>query len=220
MLSTYTKDGGNSIQFCYQDDTDQALAFPSITSTKPRKVGFPEWVKRKARQQAKEPSLNRIQGRHSKHDIARVRKPISPRDKAWPCPEKLRIDGVNAMHRAWKLAQKLRPTNTTFVEDTEFFVVGQSRPVFLTIDSLRQFIVDSGASFHLISSKDLTEKEYQTIRTAEPMAIRTATKIEKVNKVADVYVQELGITVTCYLLPNVPPLLSLGKLISENRVSY
>ena len=52
------------------------------------------------------------------------------------------------------------------------------------------------------------------------MAIRTATKIEEVNKVADVYVQELGITVTCYLLPNVPPLLSLGKLISENKVFY
>ena len=198
MLSTYTKDGGNSIPFRYQDDTDQALAFPSITSTKPRKEGFPEGIEQRAREHARDPSLNRIQGRHSRHDIARVLIPITPKDKEWPCPEKLRIDRVDAMHRAWKLSQKLRPTNKTFADDIEYFVIGQAKPIFLTIDSLRQFIVDSGASYHLISPKDLTEKEYKTVRKAEPMGIRTASKVEYVDKVADVYVQRDAAKSECW----------------------
>ena len=142
-LLTYIEAGDNPMLSEYSKDTDQAFAIPSINSTKPRKVRFPEWVKRKAKEQAKDPSLNRIQGRHTKHDIARVLIPITPKDEAWPCPEKLRIDRVDAMHRAWKLSQKLRPTNKTFADDSEYFVVGRTRHIFLTMDSLRQFIVDS-----------------------------------------------------------------------------
>ena len=102
MLTAFSKDGGNSTTFLYPDDTDQVFALPSHNTTKPKKVRFPEWVKQKAKQQAKDPSLNHIQGRRIKFEIARVRMPITPKDKAWPCPEKLRIDGVNAMYRAWK----------------------------------------------------------------------------------------------------------------------
>ena len=178
MLTAFLKDGGNSTTFLYPDDTDQAFALPSHKTNKPKKVRFPEWVKNRAKQHAKDPSLNVIQGRRIKFEKARVRMPITPKDKEWPCPERLRVDGVDAMHRAWKLARKIGiHSNKSFVEDDTFFVVGRIRPIFLPMDSIRQFIVDSGASYHLISPKDLTQKESKTIGEAPPMVIRTASKI-------------------------------------------
>ena len=84
----------------------------------------------------------------------------------------------------------------------------------------RRFLVDSGASYHLISRRMLTKKERKSIRKASPVELTTANGTVKSELVAEVYVHDLGATVTAYLLADVPPILSLGKLCSESGFDY
>lgn len=83
----------------------------------------------------------------------------------------------------------------------------------LETTSERSFIVDSGASFNLISECDLTQLEQDTIRSAEQFQrLITADDEIVAEQEVDVYCQDLDLTVTAYLVPNTPPLLSLGRL--------
>lgn len=80
-------------------------------------------------------------------------------------------------------------------------------------DGDRKFLVDSAASFHLISWKDLTKAERRTIRVAEtPREMQTANGNVYSRHGVDVYSQHMQQRFTAYLLPQVPPVLSLGRL--------
>ena len=86
----------------------------------------------------------------------------------------------------------------------------------------RLFIVDSGASHHIISRWSLSHKERLTQKKASvPMEFRTANGIVIANDVVKVKVRELGIKVEAYVFDKyTPPLLSLGKLCTVNRLKY
>ncbi len=85
----------------------------------------------------------------------------------------------------------------------------------------RQFIVDSGASFHLICRKLMTHDERKTIRQASaPITMHTANGVVSADLIGTVFVYQLGMEVECYILPDVPPLLSLGRLCLENHFRY
>ena len=58
----------------------------------------------------------------------------------------------------------------------------------------REFVVDSGASMHMISKKDLNSAELETVTTSRsPMTVITANVEVQTHEEATVYVKELDI---------------------------
>ena len=81
----------------------------------------------------------------------------------------------------------------------------------------REFVVDSGASMHMISKKDLNDAEMDTLtKSCSPTIVITANGEVQTHEEATVYVKELDIFLTMKVLENTPAVLSLGKLCDEN----
>ena len=84
----------------------------------------------------------------------------------------------------------------------------------------REFVVDSGASMHMISKKDLSNAEMDTLtKSCSPTIVITANGEVQTQEEATVYVKELDIFLTLKVLENTPAVLSLGKLCDENGYS-
>ena len=85
----------------------------------------------------------------------------------------------------------------------------------------REFVVDSGASMHMISKKDLSEAEMDTLtKSCSPTIVITANGEVQTQEEAIVYVKELDMFLTMKVLENTPAVISLGKLCDENGYSY
>ena len=85
----------------------------------------------------------------------------------------------------------------------------------------REFVVDSRASMHMISKKDLSDAEMDTLtKSCSPTIVITANGEVQTHEEAIVHVKELGIFLTMKVLENTPAVLSLGKLCDENGYSY
>ena len=84
----------------------------------------------------------------------------------------------------------------------------------------REFVVDSGASMQMISKKNLSDAEVDTLtNSCSPSTVITAKREVQTHKEATVYVKELDIFLTMNVLVNTPAVLSLGKLFDENECS-
>ena len=87
----------------------------------------------------------------------------------------------------------------------------------LALQEQREYLVDTGASFHCIGESALTDKERDTIREINrPVMLQTAKGITTADQVVDVYVRQLEIFVEALVLGESPPLLSVGQLIKEH----
>ena len=85
----------------------------------------------------------------------------------------------------------------------------------------REFVVDSGASIHMISKKDLSKAEMDTLtKSYSPTIVITANSEVQTHEEAIVYVKEFDIFLTMKVLENTPAVLSVGKLCDENGYSY
>ena len=85
----------------------------------------------------------------------------------------------------------------------------------------RESVVDSGASMHMISKKDLSEAEMDTLtKSCSPTIVITANGEVQTQEEAIVYVKELDIILTMKVLDNTPAVLSLGKFCHENGYSH
>ena len=90
----------------------------------------------------------------------------------------------------------------------------------------REFVVDSRASMHMISKKDLNSVELETLTTSKnPTTVITANVITANGEVqtheeATVYVKELDMLLTMKLLEDTPAVLSQGKLCDEHGLSH
>ena len=85
----------------------------------------------------------------------------------------------------------------------------------------REIVVDSGASMHMISEKDLSDAEMDPLtKSCSPTIVITANGEVQTHEEATVYVKELDIFLTVKVLENTPAVLSLGKLCDENGYSY
>ena len=85
----------------------------------------------------------------------------------------------------------------------------------------REFVVDSGASMHMISKKDLNSAEMDTLtKSCGPTTVITANGEVQTHEEAIVYVKELDIFLTVKVLEDTPAVLSLGKLCDEHGYSY
>ena len=83
----------------------------------------------------------------------------------------------------------------------------------------RMFADDSGASMHMLSKKDLSLDEMDTLRRSrKPTTVVTANGEVQRNEEAQVYVYDLALFVTVQLLEDTPAVLSLGKLCEEHTI--
>ena len=61
----------------------------------------------------------------------------------------------------------------------------------------REFVVDSGASKHILSKKDLSSEELETLRRLRnPTVVVTANGEVQTNEEAQVYIHDLGLLMT------------------------
>ena len=85
----------------------------------------------------------------------------------------------------------------------------------------REFAVDSGASMHVVSKRDLDSAGLETVRTpGSPTTVMTANGEVQTREEATVFVKELDFLVTVTLLEETPTVLSLGKLCKHHGFSY
>ena len=86
----------------------------------------------------------------------------------------------------------------------------------------REFVVDSGASMHMISKKDLSDAEMDTLTKI----VQSYDSQNRQWRSADegrgysVFQRILDIFLTMKVLEDTPAVLSLGKLCDENGYSY
>ena len=127
-----------------------------------------------------------------------------------------------AREAAWKLAKNVFKLKEH--QRATFFSPSENR--FLPASTLkpeeREFVVDSGASMHMISKKDLSNAEMDTLtKSCSPTIVITANGEVQTHEEAIVYVKELDIFLTMkVVLDNTPAVLSHGKLCDENGYSY
>ena len=126
-----------------------------------------------------------------------------------------------AREAAWKLAKNVFKLKEH--ERATFFSSPENRclPASTLKPEEREFVVDSGASMHMISKKDLSNAEMDTLtKSCSPTIVITANGEVQTHEEAIVYVKELDIFLTMKVLENTPAVLSLGKLCDENGYSY
>ena len=119
-----------------------------------------------------------------------------------------------AREAAWKLAKNVFKLKEH--DRAAFFSPSENRclPASTFKPEEREFVVDSGASMHMISKKDLSDAEMDTLtKSCSPTIVQT-------HEEAIVYVKELKMFLTLKVLDNTPAVLSLGKLCDENGYSY
>ena len=126
-----------------------------------------------------------------------------------------------AREAAWKLPKRVLKLKEH--ERATFFSPSENRclPASTLKPEEREFVVDSGASMHMISKKDLSDAEMDTLtKSCSPTIVITANGEVQTHEEANVYVKELDIFLTMKVLDNTPAVLSLGKLCDENGYSY
>ena len=104
-----------------------------------------------------------------------------------------------------------------------FFSLSENRclPASTLKPEEREFVVDSRASMQMISKKDLSDAEMDTLtKSCSPTIAITGNGEVQTHEEATVYVKELDIFLTMKVLENTPAVLSLGKLCDENGYSY
>ena len=85
----------------------------------------------------------------------------------------------------------------------------------------REFAVDSGASMHMVTRRDINYAELETVRISKnPTTVVTFNGEVLAKEEATVYVWELDLFVTVMLLEGTPAVLSLGILCEELGYSY
>ena len=115
-----------------------------------------------------------------------------------------------AREAAWKLAKivlKLKEhERATFLSPSE----NRCLPASNLKPEEPEFVVDSGASMHMISNKDLSDAEMDTLtKSCSPTIVITANGKVQTHEEATVYVKELDMFLTMKVFENRPAVLSL-----------
>ena len=126
-----------------------------------------------------------------------------------------------AREAAWKLTKNVLKLKEH--ERATFFSPSEKRCPFASTlkPEEREFVVDTGASIHMISKKDLSDAEMDILtKSCSPTIVMTANGEVQTHEEAIVYVKELDIFLTMKVFDNTPAVLSLGKLCDNNGYSY
>ena len=123
-------------------------------------------------------------------------------------PEETSRQEEYATKAAWNLARKTFELKAGD-KATSCCLVEIKAPVLVSKNTEeRMFVVDSGASMHMLSKKDLSSDEMGTLRRSRnPTTVVTANGEVQTNEEAQVYVHDLDLFVTVQLLDETPAVL-------------
>ena len=177
----------------------------------------------------------RAQAKATKHQYRNTMQPCGQTKPA--SPEKKNTEEIKlilarekqARKRAWHLAKGLNDSMGTFDDtDASFFKIldpeknsSAEPPPTAAYAARRSFVIDSGASQHLIGFDKLTPKEKGSIRSiAEPQRLQSANGIVTVDKEVHIFVPALNMSVWAQLMDDCPAILSMGNLCSQQGWTY
>ena len=108
---------------------------------------------------------------------------------------------------------------------TSFYVPGEvkgmSTPITSKRPEEREFVVESGASMHMLSKKELGSDEMETLRrSSNSTTVITANGEVQTNEEAQVFVHDLDLSVKVQILNDTPAVLSQGKLCEDHGYSH
>ena len=114
-----------------------------------------------------------------------------------------------------KLMKWIAKKYPKITDSKRFYVKGEERALIIEME--RNWILDSGASDHVIWRKELTPREVQSLCSWDkPQVYSTANGKVSSSKVAKVWIKSLGIHVWAMVFNHfTPSLLSMGKLVKE-----
>ena len=123
---------------------------------------------------------------------------------------------------AWRLAKSIlkikEKDKAPFLSHTNEWCLPAPSPIKLEES---EFVVDSGASMHMLSRKDLNSAELDTVRVSKsPTTVVTVNDEVQTREEATAHVKELDFFVTVKLLEDTPAVLSLGKLCQDHGYSF
>ena len=101
----------------------------------------------------------------------------------------------SSMSKAQK--QKFRKKTRKEAKDSDRIVLSSTDPTAFV--GARKYILDSGASFHLVDPETLTEDERATIEKCASITLETANGEVVVNRRCLIYVKELDVCVWAFL---------------------
>ena len=85
----------------------------------------------------------------------------------------------------------------------------------------REFVVDSGASVHMVSKRGLSPAELETMRTSRsPTTVMTANGEVQTKEEATENVKQLDLFVKVMFLEETPAVFTLGKLCEDHGYTY
>ena len=84
----------------------------------------------------------------------------------------------------------------------------------------RKYILDSGASFHLVDDETLTKEEKATIENCKSITLETANGEVVVNRRCKIHVKELDIHVSAFLHRDTVCVLSLGLIVDRSGFTF
>ena len=85
----------------------------------------------------------------------------------------------------------------------------------------REFVVDCGASMHMLSRKEMNSAELETVKVSKrPTTVVAANGEVQTREEATVHVREKDLFLTTMLLEDTPAFLSHGKLCENHGYSY
>ena len=122
--------------------------------------------------------------------------------------EETKWQELGAREAAWKLAKNVFKLKEH--EKAAFFSSPENRCHLASSlkPEEREFVVDSGASMHMISKKDLSKAEMDTLtKSCSPTIVITANGEVQTHEEAIVYVKELETFLTMKVLDNTPAVL-------------
>ena len=125
-----------------------------------------------------------------------------------------KVSAHTARLQAWHIHKWYHGLSDDWEEAKHLFVYPASSK------GVRPFILDSGTSMRLIVWEDLTPEEKLTVRECDPVTLTTANCRVTSEWVVEVYVKQFDLTLEFNILTKVPPIPSLGKLVTDHGLKY
>ena len=163
------------------------------------------------------PSLGKIQGKIPHQQI-----PYAMKFEDRYLQERLQDKSDAPAEMRWNLPRQFASSKWK----TKSYILSPSEEWILPAASTinpeeREFVVDSGASMHMVSNKDINKAELETARISKnPTIVMTANGEVPAKEKATVYFGELDLFVSVMLLENTPAVPSRGTLCEVFGYSY
>ena len=87
-------------------------------------------------------------------------------------------------------------------------------------DDTSLWLLDSGASFHMIRQQDVVESWSRVKTVRNPPQVQTANGLRELDKEVRAYTPEIDANLHCYVLPDTASVVAPGKLIKQQGCSW